>query len=118
MGLVSGHAYAVLEILEYQGYKMLLIKNPWGHKRYTGKFSIGDKNWTPQLKQVCHYETLASEDNGIFWVDHESFCKIFGNVYINWNPNLLTYRKNFFDVWKNSEMSNSGFVSVAKNPQY
>ena len=108
----------MLEILEYQGYKMLLIKNPWGHKRYTGKFSIGDKNWTPQLKQVCHYETLASEDNGIFWVDHESFCKIFGNVYINWNPNLLTYRKNFFDVWKNSEMSNSGFVSVAKNPQY
>ena len=30
-GMVSGHAYAVLEVLEYKGLKMLLVKNPWGH---------------------------------------------------------------------------------------
>lgn len=47
IGLVGNHAYAVLEIIEYNGLRMLLIKNPWGHFRWTGKYSFGDAAWTP-----------------------------------------------------------------------
>ena len=47
IGLVGNHAYAVLEVIEYQGHRMLLIKNPWGHFSWTGKYSYGDKVWTP-----------------------------------------------------------------------
>ena len=28
--LVSGYAYAILEIMEFEGTRMLLVKNPWG----------------------------------------------------------------------------------------
>jgi len=51
IGLASSHAYAVLEIMEYKGLRMLLIKNPWGKFSFKGKFSVNDhKNWTEELK--------------------------------------------------------------------
>ena len=59
VGLVSNHAYGVLEIMEYKSHKILLVKNPWGHFRWNGKFSTEDKvSWTPELKSIFHYETL------------------------------------------------------------
>ena len=59
IGLVSNHAYGVLELLEYQNLKILLVKNPWGHFRWNGKFSTEDKvNWTPELKKIFHYDDL------------------------------------------------------------
>lgn len=39
VGLVSNHAYGVLEIYEIQGHKIMLVKNPWGHFRWNGRFS-------------------------------------------------------------------------------
>ena len=39
IGLVSGHAYAVLEDMDFGKDKLLLVKNPWGHFEYKGKFS-------------------------------------------------------------------------------
>jgi calpain-7 len=62
-------------------------------------------SWTPELKQVFHYDTLNKEDNGIFWIDFESVCKYFDSLDINWNPELLVYRKSIFDLWKCSDMS-------------
>lgn len=60
VGLVSGHAYAVLEIMEYNGHRMLMLKNPWGHFRYKGKFSVDDKrSWTPELKTAFSYQAIA-----------------------------------------------------------
>ena len=90
IGLVSGHAYAVLEIMEYQNLKMLLVKNPWGHFEYKGKFSIHDtKSWTPELKLAFSYNLVAAKDNGVFWIDLDTFCQSFESLYINWNPQLL-----------------------------
>ena len=48
IGLVGNHAYGVLEIKEILGHRVLLVKNPWGHFRWQGKFSYGDHaTWTP-----------------------------------------------------------------------
>ena len=58
VGLVGNHAYAVLEVVEYKGLKMLLIKNPWGHFRWSGKYSYGDSIWTPELKQALGYDNF------------------------------------------------------------
>ena len=34
VGLVGNHAYGVLEIVEVEGKKFFLVKNPWGHFRW------------------------------------------------------------------------------------
>lgn len=30
-GLVSGHAYSVIQVKEYKGIKLLNLRNPWGN---------------------------------------------------------------------------------------
>lgn len=92
MGLVSCHAYAVLEIFEVQKHRVLMVKNPWGRFRWKGKFSTDDnRNWTPELKKIFHFDDLKSSDNGIFWIDFDSVCDFFDSLDINWNPELLAY---------------------------
>jgi len=98
-GLVETHAYAVLETREVmaggQRYRMVKMKNPWGRKRWKGKYSEGDtSNWTPALKRALQFDqTQAMQfDNGIFWIDWESMLQHFPSVYLSWNPQLLVHR--------------------------
>lgn len=94
-----------------------MVKNPWGHFRWNGKFSTNDNvNWTPELKRFFHYDDLASSDNGIFWIDIDSVCDNFESLDINWNPELLAYSKSFFDIWKAAEMSHTNTFSIKSNP--
>ena len=96
---------------------MLLVKNPWGHQEFRGKWCVNDtKNWTPSLKKELAYERVAQKDNGIFWMDFQTFCLAFQNLYINWNTELLKYRKAFFGLWKQKDMSSGNFVSIKTNP--
>ena len=77
-GLVSGHAYAVLDVREACGKRLLQIKNPWAHKRWKGPFCPQDKvNWTPALRRALQYDQAAAMqfDNGIFWMDYDSLRK-------------------------------------------
>lgn len=118
VGLVGGHAYAVLEVIEWQGHKMLLVKNPWGHFRWNGKWSYGDKAWTPQMKSALGYDNLK-EDKGVFWMDYSSVLQNFDRIHINWNPDLLEYRKSYFDYWSLEQMRKyDSRVSLKENPQY
>lgn len=95
LGLVPTHAYAVLDVKQVHGCRLLQLKNPWCHKRWTGNFSHHDTtHWTPQLKQALHYDQLSAmeNDNGIFWIDYDSVLQYFGSIHMNWNPELFSYR--------------------------
>jgi calpain-7 len=117
VGLVGNHAYGVLEIVECEGHRLLLVKNPWGHFRWRGKFAYGDANWTPSLKKALGYDNF-SQDKGVFWINFESVMQWFSHLDMNWNPDLLKYRKSFFDYWSASDMQHTGTLSIKENPQY
>ena len=36
-GLVSSHAYAMLDVKEVKGVKFFQLKNPWNHLRWKGR---------------------------------------------------------------------------------
>ena len=36
LGLVPTHAYAVLDVKEIDGIRLVQVKNPWSHKRWKG----------------------------------------------------------------------------------
>ena len=113
VGLIGTHAYGVLEVTETCGYRLLLVKNPWGHTSWKGKFSYGDtKTWTPQLKQALGYENF-SEDKGVFWISFDAVLQWFDSLDINWNPNLLPNKKMFFDRWSVADMVQGNFVDVS-----
>lgn len=57
-GLMGGHAYSVLRAVEFEGQRFVVIRNPWGNSEWTGPWSDGSKEWTPEtmplLKALGH----------------------------------------------------------------
>jgi len=45
MGLVYGHAYAVLAANEVEGHKLVQVRNPWGRTEWTGDWSDNSQLW-------------------------------------------------------------------------
>lgn len=63
---------AILPELSYlcaflQGRRLLMLKNPWNHLRWKGRFSENDLNsWTPDLQKTVNYDPKNAQtfDNG------------------------------------------------------
>lgn len=93
-GLVSSHAYALISVRYVEGKYFLLIKNPWSHLRWKGKYSERDTlSWTPSLKAALNYDPQNAKnfDDGVFWMDGYSVCNFFEVLYLNWNPSMFKY---------------------------
>lgn len=54
-GLVGSHAYTVLGAAEYNGEKLILVRNPWGKEKYTGPWSDNDRKWTPAAQKALKH---------------------------------------------------------------
>lgn len=69
--MVSTHAFAVMNMVEVNGVKLLMLKNPWSHKEWKGNYSENDTaHWTPELQNILNYDPKVEKtiDNGVFWV--------------------------------------------------
>ena len=95
MGLLSQHAYSVLDVRvvaagevpgrrEEEGpLRMVKLRNPWGHHEWTGEFSDKDlKNWTPELRRALGDEGRGSRDDGIFWMRMSDLARFFSTVTV------------------------------------
>jgi len=89
-GLVGGHVYSVLKLVDAGGNKLVCCRNPWGTGEWTGKWS--DKNaqgeWTDAMKKACGYKGLQ---DGTFWMSIEDFVASSGGV---------AYSRTFGPPWK------------------
>jgi hypothetical protein len=62
-GLASQHAYAVLDVAQACGRRLVKVKNPWCHMRWKGDFSPSDENnWTPELRAAVKYDQHAAQE--------------------------------------------------------
>lgn len=83
-GLVSGHAYSILDVKEAVDSRgkvrmILQIRNPWGKFEWTGEFSDNSPLWTPKLKKEL--KVIVSDD-GVFWIPFESFVQFYEGIGI------------------------------------
>jgi len=122
-GLVTGHAYAVLSVIETKnGTRLLQLKNPWAHQRWTGRFSSDDRvNWADPsfCEEVGYNPTLASkQDDGVFWICWEDILKYFQNFHLSWNPSLFNYRSSMHGHWPKEQGPKDDTYNVGENPQY
>ncbi|KIH67320.1 MIT domain protein [Ancylostoma duodenale] len=97
-----------------KGKRLLMIKNPWTHLRWKGRYSENDSvSWTPALCRALDYDpsqakvkddgmfkpnvlfppinNVVSTILGVFWIDFESVCHFFDVFYVNWNPALFPF---------------------------
>eukprot|EP00753_Platysulcus_tardus_P006453 PLAT14223.1.p1 GENE.PLAT14223.1~~PLAT14223.1.p1 ORF type:complete len:818 (-),score=298.18 PLAT14223.1:803-3256(-) len=120
MGLVPSHAYAVLAVEEVGRYRMLMVKNPWSHRRWKGRFSAFDtKNWTPRLKTALRFDQAKAQrsDNGVFWIDYDSLLRFFPGIFLSWNPGLFKHFHSLHGSWPLGGPSNDRY-NLGYNPQY
>ena len=84
-GIVDGHAYSVLEVLnDVAGTDVDLVKvrNPWGKSEITeGEWDDDGPGWVnyPQVKALLK---PVKADDGIFWVSKAEFFKYFPTIYL------------------------------------
>jgi hypothetical protein len=77
--IANSHSYSILDADEYQGIKLIKLRNPWGEGEFTGDFSDTSKLWTPELKEYFGYD-YAKEKKGLFFMKFEDFQKEFDHV--------------------------------------
>lgn len=101
-GLISGHCYSVLDIREVKSNdgkeRLIQIRNPWGHKEWTGDWSDDSNKWTEDLRKDLKWE---KKDDGIFWMNCKDFCAYYSEItvcQVHENFQYSSLRINFSDV--------------------
>jgi calpain-7 len=127
-GLVDGHAYAVLDVVEAGRLRMLRVKNPWARRPWIGRFSSKDQAaWTPGLRKVLGIRPAGQggeedfailERAGIFWIEFNDCRKFFDSFVLSWNPSLFPFRLKLHDSWPVSQGPRKDTYFVGENPQF
>ncbi|KAJ9664350.1 hypothetical protein H2198_000279 [Neophaeococcomyces mojaviensis] len=71
-GIVSQHAYAILDTYEGHGQRLVKMRNPWGQSEWTGPWSDGSKEWNSEW-----FERLQHKfgDDGVFWISYDDMLR-------------------------------------------
>lgn len=77
MGLLTDHAYYILDIREVQKKRFLKIRNPLAKFEWKGAYSKGSKEWTEQLRKDLNY---TDDRDGSFWILYDDFIKYFKSI--------------------------------------
>lgn len=80
-GLVASHCYTVLSARKLENPQETLIKlrNPWGHKEWTGDWSDNSEKWTPDARKTLEF---CEKDDGVFWMSCKDFCAYFNEIVV------------------------------------
>ncbi|TGZ80226.1 cysteine proteinase [Ascodesmis nigricans] len=91
-GIIKSHAYSVLRTVEANGKRLVLCRNPWGKAEYTGPWSDGSKEWTPEWLSLLEHKF---GDDGQFWMEYRDFLKVF---------KIIDRTRLFDESWRVTEM--------------
>jgi len=123
IGLVTGHAYAVLAVIQTtNGTRLLQLKNPWGNKGWKGRYSSSDReSWgSYAFRQEVGYnpDLAAKQDDGVFWICWDDILHYFQNFHMSWNPALFRSRLTIHGCWPRSQGPSDDTFNIGENPQY
>lgn len=123
VGLVPGHAYAVLSVIQTtNGVRLLQLKNPWAQQSWKGRYSCFDNDgWrNPQLRDEVGYDPLKAKkhDDGVFWICWDDILQFFQDFYLSWNPTLFSTRHVLHGRWSKTQGPTDDTFNIGENPQY
>jgi len=78
-GLVSGHAYAILQVKKVKEIRLVQFRNPWGSGEWTGDWSDKSDLWTkhPDVKTGAGF---SDAEDGAFWMCWEDVLKNWSTI--------------------------------------
>ncbi|CAD0114294.1 unnamed protein product [Aureobasidium uvarum] len=126
IGLAGEHDYAVLDMREVEGQKLMLVKNPWcegmSWRGSIPRSPIDDEDDEDEEVLPSSRDLLNQDDKltpGTFWMDLNSVMQYFESIYLNWNPGLFRYRQDIHFAWDLSASSSSSkYKSFSSNQQF
>ena len=73
-GIISGHAYTILQADVYNNETILTLRNPWGKTEFKGKYDENnDEIWKDEsLRKLLNY---SKKDDGKFYMTIEEFIQ-------------------------------------------
>ncbi|XP_065842681.1 calpain-15-like isoform X2 [Oscarella lobularis] len=78
VGLVSQHAYSVLDVQQVPQGRLIQLRNPWGSHSWRGDWGDASPLWTAELRKKLHARKTAKE--GVFWIALKDLMKYFDRV--------------------------------------
>lgn len=82
-GLVEGHAYTLLQVVEVEGHKLLCLRNPWGNSvEWNGAWSDTDSIWDRYPRLRDRLRPSFSLEDGLFWMCWEDFASRWDSVMV------------------------------------
>jgi len=123
LGLITGHSYAVLNVMQTKnGTRLLLLKNPWANKGWKGRFSCYDTaNWSdPAFCAELGYnpELDKQQDDGVSWICWEDALVYYQNIHLSWNPALFSHSASRHGFWPEAQGPADDTFNCGENPQY
>ena len=113
-GIVSGHAYSILDVRKYvdshgRTQKLIQIRNPWGKFEWNGAFSDNSPLW----KESDKHQFIQEADDGLFWMRVEDFVVHYQGVgLLAIKPD---YRSNAIKL-KQSKTNNTAIARLIVDP--
>jgi len=119
VGLITGHAYAVLRVVQTKnGTRLLQLKNPWARKSWQGRFSSADiAGWKDQnLRHEVGYnqEVARNHDDGVFWISWNDILTYFQTLHLSWNSNLFNHQSISHSFWPASQGPQVDTFNISK----
>ncbi|CAB03101.3 Calpain catalytic domain-containing protein [Caenorhabditis elegans] len=84
-GILPQHAYTIMDIVERDGHKLLLLRNPSGGSVWTRNWSKEWEWWPENMKDL-----LEGMIRGSFWISWDDFLNVFCSIYV------CRHRSNWF----------------------
>ncbi|MCJ1309740.1 hypothetical protein MMC25_003401 [Agyrium rufum] len=71
-GIVSMHAYSIIEAVEIKGERLCKLRNPWGRTEWEGAWSDGSEQWTPEWMNLLNHRF---GNDGVFWISYKDLLR-------------------------------------------
>ncbi|CZT15376.1 related to Calpain-like protease palB/RIM13 [Ramularia collo-cygni] len=140
LGLAGEHDYAVLDLREVDGQRLMLVKNPWmegssWHGRFKGVARAQNRTGEENLIELDDEPVESPRDllnvddqlrPGTFWMDIDNVVQHFESIFLNWNTGLFSVREDAHFTWDLSESEDpnvsrknrGAYASLQNVPQF
>ncbi len=141
--LRDSHAYTILDALEFDGNRLLKLKDPWGISSWGGDWSARSAKWTHRMREyvarrklvkrerrrktaeecktLMNIRTRRGRGNSSFYISWEDFIRSFEVIFVSMRfDTALWGEQTIRDKWTEGRAggSSENIDTVKDNPQY